>query len=386
MCPRSHSSRPRLRVASHCLPIQFGCLGAVPVLLWLCLPVSAEDRLKQIIANVRAWEEVYRDIEVVWRYEYRSHDAASLPDFLAARAQGRRRSITQGPLLYFRDDQSMTLVSGALLETTGLHAYDGEVARSVIGKSAQLYHWRAEASEQFRAHTFLVGIWGFIHFPLSLYLTGGSELQNHPSGSYKDNYLVTSFEKEEVVDGLRCFKVRCDSLDNKSPRTLFARRYLWLVPSRNYLPIKMEGYVRHWTMELPLGVVQARDWREIEPDLWLPFEIVSVAYDPEKAKRDKQLVTWNTTHYFVEHVDLHPNYDISLFRDIPFPDGTLVYEIGEDLEIVKGYVQGETEEARPFLGLGLRGWLLVVLANAALLLAALLVWRWQRAHRLPSVA
>jgi len=371
--------------ANRSLLFERGYLVAVPVLLCLPPPVWADERLERIIANVRAYEEVYQDIEVVYRYEYRLYAPDSVPDILVDRAQGRRRSITQGPLLYFREDDSRTLVSGASERTSVLVAYDGEMTRSVAGNIARVYPRRVGASGQVRAHTLLVDIWGFISYPLSLYLRGGSELQNHPSYSYQDLILVNSFEKEEIVDGLRCIKIRCEYLDTENERELIQIRYVWLVPGRNYLPIKMEGYSPRLTRELPLGVVQARDWRQVEPEIWLPFEIISVVYEPEKAKTEKQLVTRNTTHYFIEKVDLNPNYDISFFRDIPIPDGTLVYEIGEDNKIARSYIQGYVEEPKPFLGLRLPGWLLMALGNAVLLLAGLLIWWWRRRNRAAAV-
>jgi hypothetical protein len=42
----------------------------------------------------------------------------------------------------------------------------------------------------------------------------------------------------------------------------------------------------------------------------------------------------------IEEVDLHPEYDVSFFRDIPVPDGAFVVHL-KDAEATKSYWQGE---------------------------------------------
>jgi hypothetical protein len=355
---------------------------SLAILILLNSGLCADDRLERVLANLRAWEDAYpADIEVVIRYEYRHHDPDFLPSFLFESAQGTRRTVKQGPWLYFREEQSHRYSRGWPGTYIGTHAYDGQLTRSVLqGGPAHIFPYREEANEMFRSHTLLVnGLMSFIYFPLSVFLTGGEELQKHPSEAAKDYRKVTRYIGEEGTDGLHCVKLRfdCFRTDKEAPSEPFGWGHIWLAVDRNYQPVKLDYYKVLWSRDLPEGVAWASDWREISPGLWLPFQATVIGYNPEILKAEGRLVPWHTTRYVFEEVRLRPQYDVSLFRDIPIADGTHVYVMGEDNEIQGSYTQGTTERPNPFLGLSLHGWLVVTLASTIIVLACLSLW-WRR--------
>src|SRR5262249_54377885 len=101
---------------------------------------------------------------------------------------------------------------------------------------------------------------------------------------------------------------------------------------------------------------------------------------------NKQVVG-NTQESTLTKVDLNPHYDISLFRDIPIPDGTLVYEV-KDGEIINQYKQGEQTNphwppSRPFPW----HWL-VGPAVGLVLVAGWFTYRWwsRKRNRAPAAA
>jgi hypothetical protein len=155
-----------------------------------------------------------------------------------------------------------------------------------------------------------------------------------------------------------------------------------LAPSRNYLPVKREQYNYNYTKEFPLGVGVAEDFREIGAGVWLPFRMTVTTYDERAARLEKHQVESNVEVMDVEFASLNPNYDISLFRDIKYPDGAVVYQV-KDGKIVDSYVQGggpaPPEPERSWLF-----WLGGVLA-AALVLTGL-GWGYRRFRSRPRTA
>jgi hypothetical protein len=91
--------------------------------------------------------------------------------------------------------------------------------------------------------------------------------------------------------------------------------------------MKEEGYnlvVDSATIPVEVGVL--KDLREIAPGIWFPFA-AEISINSQLAARENRLVVSQREEYRVEKVSLEPNYDISLFRDIPFPDGANVYNV-----------------------------------------------------------
>ena len=161
--------------------------------------------------------------------------------------------------------------------------------------------------------------------------------------------ITPSYDGDDVIDGLRCHRLKVFYnedrwKDDQGP----AVRFLWVAPERNYLPIRSESHARGTRRPggSPLRLGRAEDLREISPGVWFPFRVIRdnnmPRIDPEIGKRkvaNREVLTF-------QKAELDPHYDISLFRDIPFPDGAFVYEIEND-KIVRKYVKGGQNVIRP---------------------------------------
>ena len=91
---------------------------------------------------------------------------------------------------------------------------------------------------------------------------------------------MTHFEGEEVVDGLRCVKVRVDRWSLLQGRP--ALQYLWLAPERNYHCVKEQlSWPKSMFGDLPLHEMHVDELREVAPGLWFPTKITVVEYDAQ---------------------------------------------------------------------------------------------------------
>ena len=64
---------------------------------------------------------------------------------------------------------------------------------------------------------------------------------------------------------------------------------------------------------------------------------------PVPFAKEEQETMW-TREYAVESASLDPHYDDAFFRNLPFPSGTIVYEVKDD-EITNNYSVGAPQRA-----------------------------------------
>jgi hypothetical protein len=313
----------------------------------------AEDRLAQVIENVRANEEIYRDIEVIVHRTMRLGNPKHILPNLAKSIDTTGRTIFQNELAYFKKDESTTVIAGKdqpykTFDTGSVRGFDGQVTRAVEQNSyANLVEGRRDDPRMVRPHTMLLS-GAQVYFPLSVYLKGGEALRSAQFSARYAGYwkLSVRMEGKEPVDGLACIKLRCETLAKGQPPENADIRYIWLATERNYLPIKTVAYSIIDNPKLPAEIGQVHEFREISPGVWFPFRASLVAYDFPWLKENKHIVA-NTQEFTVKKAALNPHYDISLFRDIPFRDGLKVYVI-RDEKIVRSYKQGEQKaEQKP---------------------------------------
>jgi hypothetical protein len=178
-------------------------------------------------------------------------------------------------------------------------------------------------------------------------LQGGGSARRCPG--FKDTESTVTYDGDEEIDGLQCHRVKLSALldswkDGKGPTVLF----LWISPERNYLPVRSEFYFRdQWKPGATPGEVgHAEDFRKIAPGVWFPFRVVSECNDLEAERKEGKKQLRNQRVYTVEKAELDPHYDDSLFQDIPFPDGAIVYHIEND-KIVRKYVKGGQNVSPP---------------------------------------
>jgi hypothetical protein len=174
------------------------------------------------------------------------------------------------------------------------------------------------------------------------------------------------YEGEETVDGLPCVRIRSEQFyaAGQPPDVTL----LWLAVERNYLPVKLVGYVVSYSTDIPLVVSTVSDLRELAPGVWFPFAQTRIKNDEIAASKGQTLVVTRTDNTVTKAV-LGPQYDLSLFREISIPDGMPVIEIKEG-EKLRDYLQGNA----PPPAARWSWWWLVVCLVAAVVLGVL----WKR--------
>jgi hypothetical protein len=324
-------------------------------------------RLAEIVENVRANEELYRDLEYTFHYEgelLRDPRPGEEQSLVRTR-RIQTRCVWQNGMAWLRWDYSDLPVQGAEITRTYRLAYDGRTTRILDHTPGQdivnIHDGLFMDSQMRRPHTLLL-INGWLgDLKLSQFLT---------AAKFSEFFLDVFDEGEEVVDGLRCFKLRCAGGMVKEAPSI---RYVWVSPDRNYLPIRTVFHSSMYSFTIPLEYGHASDFREVEPGVWMPFRF-EVMVNNELAASEGRTLPSNRTVVTIESVDLHPSYDVSFFRDVPIPDGAYVVEF-KDGEAGRSYWNGEPPESapiRPLAGGASRWWWAVVAIAVALVIGGLM--------------
>ena len=344
-------------------------------------PCRAELTLPDIIENVRRNEELYNDIDVKMFEDYDIGDRSSAK-FDDGRSEISHRSgsthyVTQGTMFRF-ERQGTSKSGGEMASIDRLRAFDGTTTRIYEqGAFGNIISGRADEPEAIRPHTLFIG--NVIHTPLSTYLSGDQAMALHPMGGkkWRDRLTVhSSYEGSGERQGLRCHKVWITT----SPRggSPYDRWELWLAEDRNYLPVEMTSWTFIHSKQLPLSSGRVTELQEIAPGIWFPFDVQVTAYNPASLRESRQMVQW-TRHHVCEAATLDPHYDITYFRDLAFPDGTVIYEV-KDGQIVHGSVKGAPGASGIAMGTRLWLWVLVVNLVMCVVVAILFAYR-RRANR-----
>lgn len=334
--------------------------------------------MAQVIENVRQSEELFRNLELetITTYALHQTDGSDTKGLLES-ATRQVRVVLQGNLIYVNATGLLRPVAGESREVQAINGFDGELTRQLEGEIGNIHHGRKEDCRIYlygTPHNWLLKR-AHACFPLSLWLRGGAEVQNHPAaGLYKDWQNKVVFDGEEVVDGLHCVKVRSEAVSSRGTKTV---RFLWLATERHYLPVKTVFLNNKLNPELPVEIGNAKDFREIAPGIWLPFLRSIVVYDESQLYQRKSVVG-NSEETKIVKAKLDPQYDIALFRNISFSNATAVYEIKND-QIIGGGLRERSSPSAIF-GPWTRVWM-VLIAAILLLLSGRFALRWLRSRR-----
>jgi len=262
---------------------------------------------------------------------------------------------------------------------TSVRMFDGETTRGYEGRSqvGNVIAGRADSSDFVRPHMLLLPYY-MLMVPLSTYLAGHEAMIVHPNGAW-DRRLVmaNTYQGECVFQGLRCHKVWCTTLTKKSNKE-HDRWELWLAEDRNYIPVRCLAYTFKVSREKPVGEATVDEWQEPSPGIWYPKRIRSIAYEKELIKTaGKQQLRWRRD-FVVEQVTLNPNYGVSFFRNLAFPDGTAVYEVRND-KITRGYRVGAPAGPSPS-GVASRWWLVGSSMVLVVLISIIAIRRYRRSR------
>jgi hypothetical protein len=299
--------------------------------------------LEEIVENVRASEALYANIEVLRRKTYRLYDVPDPPATAVKTGRSESRFVYQRGMIYLKNDESLKGIDGKDYDESVLEGYDGKSMRIVEqGLVANIRNDRIEDPRLFRPHCFCLRL----EFPMSAFLQGGEIVRTYPR--FRHTAVTVRYVGDEMRENLRCHKLRVDhKLDSWPEEHGTDVRYFWLAIDRNYLPIRTEC-LRQFQRdgEPPLEVGWVDDLREIAPGIWFPFHAQSDVYDVPTYSASKKLLLQNTTEFTVTKASLDPDYDVSLFRDIPIPNGAQVHVI-ENGVTVRSYTQGGRHTISP---------------------------------------
>jgi hypothetical protein len=326
---------------------------------------SRAESLEEVINNVRANEELYKNIDMTYERHYtlvmrpRKDDD---PNTMIRSSTTTNHYIFQGELHYEDHREKAAVLSGKETLNDHLAGFDGQITRSLFQEAVANITSGDVPCNAPRPHTLL---FAYNHFKgaLSAYLA---------AATYENKAVTTIVLGAETVAGHDCVRLRCEARNaNGKLRSI---RLLDLARDRNYLPIRKIGFATSYSDKVPLEIDTADDFREIAPGIWLPYQVKIVVNEEIAASRG-ETVPYNTTDYTITECKLDPHYDVSFFRNIRIPDGTRIHEVTNG-KITKSYVQGAKPEAA-----GAKWYLwLIAIVNLILLclLGRYLYRRWQR--------
>ena len=373
----------------------------------LCLLGSSradEMTLQELIEAVQQNELLYENIDVTLHQKYQQNPAIS-----QRHARGRggqqgiginvirksdtvRRYVVQGEL--YRTEETSTQVYGEGTEDdtktfTEVWAYDGTTSRGRTDHIGNIVRGR-NASPRFNiAHGLFTLMGGGVSVPLSVSLGGAGALRAYyaewQSGARQNfaEYGLVQYKGTASHEGLRChlvWLVRVVPEGNPNAGEPVAHVAYWLAEERNFIPARFESVQYHISKDVPTTEGRVTDWMEVVPGVWFAKRVVIETLDKLSLQRfGKRVPNWRC-EWLAEAVSLEPNHDISFFRDVPFPPGTIVYEV-EGGEIKKGYQLGAPTAKAGGGGAppGRRWWAYLLGAVIVVLGAAAIgVWRWRR--------
>jgi peroxiredoxin len=331
--PVKHRRRLALSVAALAILVSSAAIAA---------PTFEDDRpaefpppdkkVVEIAERVRANEARYRNLEIVFKTTGSAR--STLGGNVTFTLESISRAVYDGERFYFHLTKSTVAVGHQTARTEVLAAFDGEKTRSVeSGNSVNIYSGRREPPQMVPPHSWvLVGC--RVNFALSSLLLGTEGLRNDPktpeytSGLAGDFYQVgCDFDGEEVIDGLRCFRIRC-----YEDRRIRGKSYtqFWIAPDRNYFCVKLRAtYEDDLTDDThPWLESSVKEWKKISADQWLPARIAT-----QEWRLDGQTTKWISVREETQRLDsaiVNAKHDARLFRETPFPTDVPVFAIDDN--------------------------------------------------------
>lgn len=152
-----------------------------------------------------------------------------------------------------------------------------------------------------------------------------------------------------------------------------------LAEDRNYIPVRMTLFDYMYSRDIPWVEGQMVALREIEDGIWFPLRAEVVGYNSIFIATEKRQQVQTRREYVVESISLHPEYDISYFRDIRFPEGKAVYEIKNE-KIQDSHIEGSPGSGVT-KGAVVNRWLVYLNLAVGLSVGAFAAYRALRARR-----
>jgi hypothetical protein len=339
-----------LRTARLLMAVPWTALFSVVVIVMPRLARGAAD-IGDIIKNVRANEQLYKDLDVIIQDEYVDSQASLgwQKDFLPIRQKTIDiRYVKQEGMFHLDIQGTVRRETSERKEETvarnKIRLFDGSTSRDLQGNKANIVAGATLDADMISPHMLILQPCGY-PVPLSTYMEGHQAMLACRDLKWNPRiHIQIESQGEEVVETHPCQKVAIKHVSAASGRLQIAW-VLWLALDRNYLPIRCEAYTYRVSKTVPVGRAVARNLREIAPGVWFPYEVVYTAYNSITLREhQRQELAWRE-RYTVKSVSLEPHYPIAFFRDLRISDGTYVYEVNANGKIGRSYVQGAPSES-----------------------------------------
>lgn len=327
----SHSITKVSAVASCSLNILF-----VISIIAVSRTVYADDNfIDHVVSNIKSNEAIYEEIDLRLRVKYLVDDPQRLVS--SGFGTGFQASIRQDytEWLVQQDDRFRFELDGENVFANGtvtmdrVKAFDGTSTRWLErNEVANVISGRQDEPTRTIPHAMLFG--GLHGIPLSKIIANGDLTSSRRS--------ETKFIGEEEVNGEQCLKLERRLYLHNKPEW-YSRMDIWIMPTKNYMPVRVNGTTRHISAETPKSESMVIGWIEVEPGVYFPKRTKVTTYDPVELQATGKRVLNYTKEVITENVDLNPKYTAEFFSHVKLPDGIPVYEV-EDDKILKSTRSG----------------------------------------------
>lgn len=348
---------------------------------------ASEDELKGIIESVKQNESLYNNIEYIVHIKYSTGKYMfKSPDVYTSR-QESIHGVLQNGKFRVEVEEEMTLGNGTDSSYEDIQMFDGEKTRFLRDKSlGNIFTGKKIPENHLPPHNLMLHRSTLVA-PLSVLLTGSQAMQADPlQKSDPDYFFEAKYIGEKEFNGLVCHLVSLTSGRLKPEKKATVKKVFWLVESKNYLPVRIQHYSLKVSNEIVSAEGSIDEFKEVEPGLWFPIKGSYTVYNKPLLKSErKQVLQWRDD-FEVETVLFNPDYELSFFNDLEFPDGVAVYEIEND-EIVNSYSQGALADPKVAAAPANRWWENpFVIVNVIFVLMIIIYMAWKRSQRIDSSA
>jgi hypothetical protein len=319
------------------------CAAAVASRLPPCRALDVED----VIRELEAHEELYRDLEVKMRREYQSfHEPWRGQLFSGGTVLATASEVCeihgvmqQGMFRFDLDARAVVGPERKQERQRSTRRFDGAISRVWMQdmKVANIIDEPSYERFTIRPHM-LVYTSQSLPYALSTLLRGQPAIDATPAYRHRGPYPAVELTGPEQQNGLPCHVVtlRFVPADSTTPSRV---ERLWLAIDRNLLPVRFEEYMPKVSATVPDHIATIEEMREIEPGIWFPTKVVATHFKRQVLQQTgRQEPGWRSV-ITVQFVRLDPQYPASYFNTLEIPEGTYVYHVREQ-KIVRSYVQG----------------------------------------------
>ena len=334
-------------------------------------PLPKNDiTLKDVIANVRVNEELYKDIDVTYQYKYTANDDPAIKREKSTNFQPvmsgttKTHIVVKGDLIYFSVEANRELKEGHDSYSIR-HGCDGQETRMVEGATGNRHKGRVRDPRIPHANSIFFKDW-HSPTPFSRFLSAKRNRQ----GNMRYEWTLAG---EETQDGLHCIKLQLNWMaDSGEAPELYMQSELWVSKERNYFPVFATHHRVFGDKRVLSGEIRADTFEQLEPNVWIPKRIRATGYDIPLALEGKK-VRNNSKSWTISEVTLVPDDPQklqeleTLIATVVFPEGMLVHEIS-DGKITSSHVVGE--ENPHTSDDGTQRWALWITAGLCLVMSA----------------